>query len=139
MGRFADKDLVARQTNGWMEFDKLTVGREKIYDLREDRFISGGKKGFSRAYYRASLPSDTQLLQTRDFLSLSNLFGWNPFAQATNMTERVLLSVGIRYFALRPYDCIETVEVRFERRGQESRIDSILIQRGRFHPHPTPK
>ena len=133
-GWYATKEAVAEEKDQWLEFDKFTVGsRTAGPRLREDRFLSKGGQGSGWAYYRASLPSDIELFEIRDVLSVSNLFGWNPFSQATNNAGETV-AVSIRYFSLRPSDAIETLQVTFTKRGQESTIESILLKRGRLSP-----
>jgi hypothetical protein len=134
IGWYATKDAIAEQTNQWLEFDKFTVSRQPAVRMFRAGFISRGEQGYGWASYRAALPSDAELLQMRDASSVSNFLGWNPFSGETNFVTR---SPSIRLFTLRPYDSIETLQVTFKKRSQDSRIDSILVKRGSLQPQPT--
>ncbi|HEX5219047.1 MAG TPA: hypothetical protein VFZ59_05720 [Verrucomicrobiae bacterium] len=141
IGSFRTKE--GGPTNQWLKFDQLMVGRQSLHPKqREDRFIisrrekNRGENPIGASFYRASLPSDSELMGMRDFQSVSNLFGWNPFAHATNLIGANSQWVSIRYFALGPSDTIETVQVTFMKRGNESQIDNIRVSRSRLHPEP---
>jgi hypothetical protein len=147
-GWYATKDEVAKETGTALEFDKLTVGTGPVLGpavgqvppwLRGVHVISKAEPRNKHtpfapfAIYRASLPSDAELLEMRDISSVTNIFAHNPFSQSTNSTAE---AVGVRLFTLRPYDSMETLSVMFLRRNQEDVIDSILVKRARLHPQP---
>jgi hypothetical protein len=131
-GWFTNRADMANQTNALLDFDRFTVCRGPIFPvMREDRYISKGGCGPGPAY-RHSLPSDAELLQMRDVSSVSNFFGWYPFSRRWTNGE----SVGICYFSLRPYDSIETLNVTFSKRANDTRIESILVRRAVLFPQP---
>jgi len=127
------------QADAVIEFDKFTVSSEPVPPMLRGGYLSKGTQGYGWAAYRATLPSDSELLQMRDISSVSNLFGWSPFSKSTNSSVQAPASQAprIRLFTLRPYDSIETLQVTFMRRGQESTIDSIMVRRGLLHPPST--
>jgi hypothetical protein len=134
LGWYATKEAIAEQANQRLEFDKFTVSSQPAAPMLRTGFLSRGEQGYGWASYRASLPSDAELLQMRDVSSVSNFWGWNPFSGGTNFMGQ---APSIRLFTLRPYDSIETLQVTFMKRRQDSKIDSIVVKRGSLHPQPT--
>jgi hypothetical protein len=131
-GWYVRLEEVARQTNAWLEFDKFTVRRipPTPEALLHGRVISKEGQAYGAAY-RASLPTDADLLRVQDVLTFSNLFGWIPFADPSTA---VAGSVSVRWFTLQANDSIETLYVIFQRRGQSGVFDSILVRRARLQP-----
>ena len=131
-GWHTNEDEMARQTNRWFRFDRLTVCSGHIFPaVPEDRYICNATNEFSREFsYRPSLPTDDELLEIRDVSAVTNLCGWNPFFKMTNGVGQ---EVGMGYFTLTPYNSIETLDASFYNKRGSSKIDSIIVRRGHFH------
>jgi hypothetical protein len=125
-----------REKDEVLEFDKFTLSPGQAPFIPE-RAISKGQFWPGPAY-RSSLPTDAELLKMRDFSSVTNIFGWNPFG--TNFTNRVLnrgtQEPGIRFFTLTPYNSLEILHVTFLKLAGESTISGVLVKRARLHPQP---
>lgn len=119
------------QTNEWFVAAKFQVLEDSKLSRRMGKHLLWlDDDGTPAASYRPSLPSDADLLAMTNSASVSNLFGWNPFANPTN-TE----SPRVRFFSLRPYDSIELLEVAFKlREDKPDTVDSLLVRRGNLHP-----
>jgi hypothetical protein len=103
--------------------------RSSIPGIPEDRVIESGTKGeIAGGLYRSSLPTDSDLLEMRDFAAVRRFVG-----RDINFTNH-FLSEGFHYVALGPYDSIDTLYVAFGKMGVATNIDSILIRRGRLYP-----
>jgi hypothetical protein len=129
-GWFTNRSEMAKQANALLDFDRFTVWRRPVFPVMpSDRFIFKfpGSPTFA---YRRSLPSDAELLQMRDVSSVSNFYGCNPFSRKWTNGEAFVIC----FFSLRPYDSIDTLDVTFSKRANETQIDGILVRRAVLFP-----
>lgn len=133
---YTTKGEVAHQADQWLEFDQFTV-IAKSSPMREHRFISSKTKAdYFGPAYRPSLPSDAELLEIKDTLSVSNLVGWDIFARRIKVHTA---TPTFHFFTLRPYDGIQTLRVTFNvsfLKGKENTVQGILIKRAVLQPRP---
>jgi hypothetical protein len=92
---------------------------------KEDRYICNETNAWVPAFaYRASLPTDSELLGMRDVADVNKFVGYKAFY--TNH-----LGIFADYFTLGSYNSIDTVQVEFDASGS-SKIESMIVRRGHF-------
>ncbi len=127
-------------TNRWLRFDRFVV-HPRPDPWGSNRQINDSKSmGMSSSIYgyRASLPTDQELLALRWDWSLTNLIGFNPFRGSTNTFAPPHppwgSSSSYRFFTLGRSNAIETLHVTFLVTNQGASIDGVVIKRALVTP-----
>lgn len=140
-GWYATSDGQREHPNRWLRFDRFIVhprpdpwGSDRCLDDSKSTGLSGNIYG-----YRASLPTDQELLALRWDWSLTNLIGYNPFRRRANPASDSHPPWGIsstfRFFAVGRTNAIETLQVTFlKTNNQGAAIDGVVIKRALITP-----